>query len=130
MQVEGDDHIITKEIGNTVDTHESWQRTSKSIHRRKPMLDESNRKIIFVLAPHALRHPKDDGRKHQGCVLGNGCVAIVGELFLVCMSDVFQHQKCLTYPAVGKNIMIDYRGWTYDTSSKTTSHQGETNEQE
>ena len=50
---------------------------------------------VLVLGADALRDPKDDGGQHEGDVLGDVGVAVVGELLGVVMEDVLQDKDGL-----------------------------------
>ena len=63
---------------------------------------------VLVLGADALRDPKDDGGQHEGDVLGDVGVAVVGELFGVVMEDVLQDEDGL-WDARSQHLDEKYR---------------------
>ena len=50
---------------------------------------------VLILGADTLRDPEDDGGEHEGDVLGDVGIAVIGVLLRVVVQDVFEHKDSL-----------------------------------
>lgn len=102
---------------------------TEMIHRHmNSSLSPSESQVILVLASATCCDPQHDCGEHEGDVLGDICVAIVGELLRVLFQNVLQNQHSLQ--ATSARTFGKKSKFTHDAPSQSASHQGKPNEQE